>query len=58
MTIKKAKKRRQEFNARGSKCPLCKQLFRSCGHSIIQAYDRLDKDYTVALIRNTTGGLI
>lgn len=39
-----AETRRQAFSPRGSNCPICKQEFRSCPHSVEQAIKRLDNN--------------
>jgi len=46
--LEKARARRRDFSARGSTCPLCRQEFRTCEHTIQQAMDRLDEDVTLA----------
>ena len=43
---KKALNKYKNFNARGSKCPICNKQFRnSCGHSTIEAKERLYENY-------------
>jgi len=50
ISIKKAKKRMEEFDPRGSKCPICKRNFRKgCAHSVSEATDRLFEDYVHAI---------
>lgn len=43
--------KRKVFNARGSKCPICRKDFRNgCTHSVSQAKERIEKDYINKLI--------
>lgn len=39
----KMRRRRRELSTRGSDCPLCKQEFRGCPHSIAEAQQALDR---------------
>ena len=40
------------FDARGSKCPICKRDFRhGCDHSIGEAMARIEQDYIHAVVR-------
>ena len=48
------KTKREVFNARGSRCPICRKDFRNgCNHSVSQAKERIEKDYINKLILKT-----
>lgn len=44
--------KRRTFNARGDRCPICKKDFRyGCNHSVLEAEERLERDYMAAVVR-------
>jgi len=48
--IRQAKKRMDDFSARGSDCPICKKTFRcGCNHSVKQAREKLFEQYIKAI---------
>jgi hypothetical protein len=46
----RAARRRRDFSARGSDCPICKREFRGCPHSVVEALERLDRDVVEAAV--------
>lgn len=57
--IKHARKKMEEFSARGSLCPICKASFRrGCSHSVKQAEDRLFENYINAIIDKRLNDLL
>lgn len=52
--IERAKRKLQNFSARGDKCPICHKNFRhGCGHSVEEAKDRLFQKYIEAIAENS-----
>ena len=52
MSAKEAKRRMDEFDPKGSKCPICKREFRTgCKHNTVEARTRLNEIYLRAIAR-------
>ncbi len=43
--LQKVKDRKENFDPRGSLCPICNRGFRGCPHSIVKVEERLKEDY-------------
>jgi len=49
--LKRARKRLNEWTARGGQCPICHKEFRDgCNHTVSQAYERLEQNVVNAMI--------